>query len=207
MRSAILDSLSAHMNKNLKAMYPGLKVLIRQIVYETISLSPEAIELRDGGTLAFQFGLREGTGNRVVDRIATRLANSVFLRIYKVRRVRGNIKGRLAIGIIRSDYSDVANLRSGEVKTEKGVILPWLNWLLFEGDKFIIQDYGIQFGKGKGRSRGAIMLPISDKVKRVWRITPTELTGTVDDNWFTRALLRRENYLFSQVSEYIKRNF
>jgi hypothetical protein len=205
-RNAILDSLAEQMNEKLKKLYAGLVLLVREIVYELISLAPEAAELRDGGTLAYQFGINVGRGNSAVHRIATRASNNSFIKIYKTVRRGTTIRGRIKIGIIRADYSDVLELKAGEQKIEGGSI-QWLRWLLLEGDKVLVQNYGVKFKNSpRSRSGGAIMLKLTDKFVRPFQITPRELTGTEDDNWLTRAIERREGYLFGQINEYIKRN-
>lgn len=205
-RNAILDALAEQMNEKLKKLYAGLVLLVREIVYELISLAPEAAELRDGGTLAYQFGINVGRGNNAVHRIATRVANNSFVKIYKTVRYRQSIRGRIKIGIIRANYADVLELKSGEQKIDGGSI-QWLRWLLLEGDKILIKTHGVKFKRTpRSRSGGAIMLKLTDKFVRPFQITPRELTGTEDDNWLTRAIERRENYLFGQINEYIKRN-
>jgi hypothetical protein len=206
MRNQILDALAEQMNVKLKNLYAGLIILIRDIVYELVSLAPEAAELRDGGTLAYQFGINIGRGNNAVHRIATRTANNTFVKIYKTVRRGSNITGRIKIGIIRANYADVLELKSGEQKIEGGSI-QWLRWLLLEGDKILIKTHGVKFKRSpRSRSGGAVMIKLKGNFSRPFQITPRELTGTDDDNWLTRAIERKEGYLFGQINEYIKRN-
>ena len=67
-------------------------------------------------------------------------------------------------------------------KTKGRVTLEWLNWLLKEGDKIIVGNFGFEKITGRGRSSLGSM-----KKGGSWRISPQH-AGTEDDNFITRAL-------------------
>jgi hypothetical protein len=70
--------------------------------------------------------------------------------------------------------------------TENGSKIPWLQWLLIEGDKFIITGYTYIVEPTvveKSRTDKGIM----HKSTRSWRVPPAH-SGTPDDNFLTRAL-------------------
>lgn len=214
MRNHYLDQLAQQMNQRWEKHHKRFRKNIRDLVYEIISLAPEAAELRDDGTLAYQLGLVRGTGNSIVDKIAKRVADSMLIRFRRIRRRGKNIVGGIRFGVIKSSYDDVLSLDEAKYVTLKGVTIPWLEWLLLKGDGVIIQDYGFIKTRWEGSrsggsgQTGGVMLPLKDDgLKIAWRITPSTLSGTQDDNWLTRAMESKANYFFGQIGEYIKAIF
>lgn len=92
------------------------------------------------------------------------------------------------IGVIKSDYGDVLSLveatytysgRRGEGE------IPWLEWLLLEGDRRIVNRYEFSSNITRG-SRTGMGIMISKK-RGFWQVPP-EYSGTEADNFATRAL-------------------
>ena len=79
---------------------------------------------------------------------------------------------------------ELSSLSVGQVATLSGN-LPWLHWLLMRGGSPIIIGFRYK-ADGGGRTGGGIMIPGG-----VFRI-PLEYSGTVDDNFITRALAGKE---------------
>ena len=74
-----------------------------------------------------------------------------------------------------------------------GNTVDWLRWLLTAGDTIVIADYQVMKEKGtplKG-SRSGYALMVSPKMSKGFRVDPNH-SGTIDDNWITRALIATE---------------
>jgi hypothetical protein len=101
--------------------------------------------------------------------------------------VGNKIIGDIIITAIPADYSDVLGSSAATYKTEKGDTIPWLQWLLLQGDSIVIATHKAVFDPDKAkfsRTGEDIMLP--DSVG--WRVPP-EFSGTADNNFVTRAVL------------------
>ena len=65
----------------------------------------------------------------------------------------------------------------------RGYSLPWLQWLLLDGTKVLIDSHQVVIGPNlRSRTSMAIMRPGSG-----WSV-PNEFAGTQNNNWLTRAI-------------------
>jgi hypothetical protein len=88
----------------------------------------------------------------------------------------------------------------GSILTEKGEVLEWLRWLLTFGDRIIISEYQIHLISGKGRSGRGIM--VADDAS-AWRVPP-RFSGTIRNNWLTRAFKENSQSFFLIIENIIK---
>jgi hypothetical protein len=108
------------------------------------------------------------------------------------------------IGIIKDDYQDVLSLPQAAY-TYKGrdgqAIIPWLKWLLLEGDKRIITKY--EFTSEITRNSRTGMGIMIRKQRGAWQVPP-EFSGTSVDNFATRALGDIESVIDDIVERAVK---
>lgn len=109
----------------------------------------------------------------------------------------------ITIGMIQADYADVLGLPDAQYtyksRRSEGTI-PWLKWLLLEGDKRIITQY--EFSKNPIGSRTGMGIMIS-RERGVWQV-PSEFSGTSVNNFATRALGNIESVIDKIVENTIK---
>lgn len=197
----ILDSKQKIEDNILKAATPEIKQIfqsakpriesgIKNLVVEALSVCPEIASLR-GGTLKYDFGL-------VLDptvEIIYAVANSVNVYFKNFRITKKAVNNILSIYIQPKDFANLLDNAYANVITEKGEVLPWLEWLLTAGDTIVILDYTVAYGIfPESRSGGAIMVPDG-----FFRVDP-EFSGTREDNFITRAL---EGYS-SRIEEIVR---
>ena len=171
---------------------------IKRVIPSWISQQPEIISLNsDGvnGSLNAQFGLRPGQSAIVIADIINAISESIFVHITPVSPV--NLSGGISFSIQPTDFKNLISLSSGIVATEKLQQLHWLDWLLTEGDRVIIAGYEYVPSDG-GRSGGGTM-----KLGRSFRVEPS-FSGTVDDNFVTRAFAGRDKQLANLLSKLLK---
>ena len=110
------------------------------------------------------------------------------------------------IGLIRTDYGDVLSLPQATYtyrsKHGQGEI-PWLKWLLLEGDKRIITKYEFSSNPRGSRTGMGIMVR---KSRGSWQV-PSEFSGTSVDNFATRALGNIESVIDKIVEKAVKDAF
>jgi hypothetical protein len=153
---------------------------IRVLVQDAIEAQPEWYALNNGA-LVEEFGLTNPVAK--INTVMRYWINSIVVLFNPFKISGGQLKGRFEISMIRADWSDVLTIPEALQITSKGQPLPWLQWLLIEGDKVIIREYELAQGKKPGRAGGRIMI----KTKGRWRVPP-QYAGTTNDNFVTRAI-------------------
>ena len=183
----ILIAYAKEINGYLNRATPKIKINVQELLGNVLRNTPEYESLVGQGKLQKEFGLDNPTA-RLLAIFAVWL-NSIRVDVQRVRATTRSLVGGLTISMIYSDYADVTNLPEANVVTDKGEILPWLSWLLEFGDRVIIYEYdvypkiGIRSTPGSRSGLGIMIKPTRGK----WGVPP-EFSGTIDDNWVTRAL-------------------
>lgn len=157
------------------------QIAIRLALYE----QPEYQSLASQGKLAKALGLPDGANS--IEYVVDMIANSVKVDVDRPQLRRNSIVTGLTIAVT-IDPDQLIEQPEAQVETRKGESLPWLRWLLKEGDLEFITGYKIYYApipKPRSRSGGAIMV---EDEKSNWGVPP-EFAGTDGDNFITRALV------------------
>ena len=173
--TAILTAMIDPITKQIKNGAKELKRKIPLIIETAIKSQPEYNSLISG-QLKDEFGLA-GAAQKIDSLI--NIWQKIEIDIQQPRIKGKQITGGITINAIRSDYSDVLNLPAALQTTKKGQNLPWLDWLLIQGDKVIIKEYDLVVGKG--RAGNTIM---RRNVAGKWSV-PSSFAGTPNNNWIT----------------------
>lgn len=174
------------------------KNIIRQkivgIVAQSLSNSLTLSSLSGYGSqnLKYDFGLEFDPSPAIIDAVS----NSVRLGINPGGDKRFKKTGTtlITLSIQPRDYNNLLTLAIAEQDIRDGTI-PWLEWLLLEGDSVIIYDYSVEYGAGFGRSGGARM-----KDGGFFKVNPIH-SGTRDDNFITRAISRASDDIVSAIQK------
>jgi hypothetical protein len=193
----ILNSLLKQVESYMNGRINKLKIEIPQIVSTAISSSPEYSSLL-GGRLKYEFGIPDSSSK--LAGLINIWSNNIDI-VYNKPTIAGNsIKSSFTISMIKIDFSDVLFTSYAEMRDElRGYSLPWLQWLLLEGNQVIIPSYEFIIGSNRAsRTGNGIMRPSSAS----WKV-PSFFSGTQTDNWITRALNSAEK----DIQNVLDRNF
>lgn len=180
--TAILKALLPEVKDFINTAFTQIKASLPLVIRAAITDTPEYRSLLDG-QLKYEFGIPDS---------ASKLAGLLDIwsnnlnEIYNPPSIQNNqIKASFSVSMIRVDFADVLYTDYGYMQDSiRGYNLPWLEWLLLEGNRTIISDYQVLVGPNKASRTGmAIMSPS----KKSWRV-PSSYAGTENDNWITRAL-------------------
>lgn len=177
----IANHINQAFNKSLGQIKDGVKRATIEFFKNT-----DTFQALVFGPLNWHFGFPAGTQFNRAYTVVEQIGENIQLDFNPFKISRAQYKGGLKLQVLQSDFSDILGLPEASVVTEKGTILPWLRWLLLEGNAFIIKEYDIRLESGQGRSGGAVM--INDKAG-VWRVPP-EYAGTANNNWLTRTIIQ-----------------
>lgn len=184
--SKILNAFRLKLNSVLKRAAPSIKRRIGDVCEQLIQRTGEYNSLLSGDLLG-ELGVPD-IGRRL-DEILDTIKNSCDVQFTPLMQVGGVLNGGLTIGMVRSDFLDILGLPEAAYVTSRGTDIPWLNWILTQGDRIIIMGYDVKIPlttaaeKSKSRTGLALMTPGTG-----WRVPPA-FSGTLSDNFITRAFI------------------
>lgn len=186
--SIILKEVVKELNKILGKNLNKIKQEIQLAIRGALLIQPEVYSLLNRGKLQAEFGIRDSR-DAITEIIDFWISNIIVKKTPVRVGPNGIIKSNIKIDMIKADYHDVTSLPAANVLTDKGVTLPWLEWLLTFGDRYIVRDYTVSYAVGSfrlanSRSGLAIMVPAP---RHQWRVPP-EFAGTQNNNFVTRAI-------------------
>lgn len=192
----IEKSILAASEKEIKNIFrnakPKVESAIKQLIVEALTICPEIASLKSG-QLKYDFGLVVDPSEDIIYAVA----NSAHVIFKDFRFNKKEVKNIFSVYIQSSDFNNLLSLAVANVITERGEVLPWMEWLLTAGDAIVILDYSVEYGLNtSSRTGNAIMVPGG-----FFRVDP-KYSGTTEDNFITRAL---EKYS-SRIEEIIRRN-
>lgn len=186
----------------LKSMYEGVKSIlfrskpniesrVKQLAREALYKCPEIESLRSG-KLKFDFGLDNDPTTEIVEAIVA--STYVYFKNFKL--VKNGYSNVLSVYIQPSDFLNLFTLSSASIITESGVELPWLSWLLTQGDTILVTQHHVTYGAYvDSRSGGAVMKPGG-----VFKVD-SKFSGTPDDNFITRALEKYQQQIVDTIGK------
>lgn len=178
----ILRDIVSELNRVIPTKLKGIDTKVREATFNFIRATTTYNSLVNG-ELAAHFGIPYIGRQQRIDNIVSAVSNRIEITYKPIRLIAGRFAHGIRFGVLLTNLSEVLGLPDGQILTRKGQVLPWLEWLLVLGDTIEISEYEIKLWPGKGRSGGGIM--ISDKGGS-WRVPP-QFSGTLNDNWLTRA--------------------
>lgn len=182
--------------KELKTIFqsakPKIESGIKNLVLSALLNCPEIKSLQSG-QLRLDFGLPIDPTNEII----TAVVNSTYVYFKNFRFTKYTVKNVFSIYIQPSDFRNLIDNAYANVITEQGEVLPWLEWLLTAGDAVVISGYSVEYGPNKNsRTGAAVMVPVG------FFKVDSQYSGTVENNFITRALQGKEN----EISEIIRKN-
>lgn len=181
-RSA-LNHLKHKLNSVLNAAVPGIKQNLGNLIATKLKASPEYVSII-GGDLNAELGIQNAAA--IMEGVLNAIINSIII-LPKAITIRSGVSltGGMRIQILRSDFSDILTVPGVSYQSEGGYIIPWLQWLLFAGDKIIVADYEVIFHNDPDSRTGKALM--RKHRGRGYRLSPA-YSGTPKNNFITRAL-------------------
>lgn len=186
-----MEAIRDELNKKIPLILKMIEDKIANNIKRIFIVSDEYNALVNG-PLNAHFGIPQGEAIGRLDEIINKVADSVVVEFKRISVRGGQFGGGLTIKAVNGDFSDVLSLPAARVELDSGGHIPWLEWLLLKGDSIILAGYEIKFGNySNSRSGEAIM--VKNEIK-AWKV-PIGVSGTVRDNWFTRAVENSFDFL------------
>jgi hypothetical protein len=195
--SAIISQLQPAFTQTQQALQQSLP----KIVKDVLILEPEYASLLSG-QLRSELGIPDADSK--IDQIFNAWSTNLLVENKPISIKGSGLSGGFSINIIKSDFSDILSLPAAVVvDNTSGSIIPWLQWLLIEGNQILIRDYKLRMGpNSRSRTGNAIMVSSS---KDNWRVPP-QFAGTINNNWVTRAIDRLDDTVLSYIEKELERH-
>lgn len=176
--NALVPEIDKYLKQKLQIIKKDMPLLIMNIIMNT-----ETYASLIGGQLQYEFGIPDPAAK--LNEILNIWSSNISVN-YKAPKVsNGRISASFSVSIIRSDFSDVLSSDAAlVVDTLRGYSLPWLEWLLLEGNKTIVKNQQVVFRPSKFSRTGIAIMQESNKS---WKV-PAQFAGTITNNWITRAI-------------------
>lgn len=182
----ILREVIARIQPRLQILANVLVPEVRSAIAVAMRNTPEYPQLLSG-ELQREFGLEDSAP--VLDSVVAAVQESVRATVLPPR---GDYLGGVWLGAFRSDFSDALGASGAQYVSHSrrgSVLVPWLRWLLFEGDAVVLAEWGIlRYVEEKfSRTGSHIMVRRKEGGKLApWRVPPA-FAGTKESNWLTKA--------------------
>lgn len=178
----ILTAILSECDKYMEKAMGIIKQQLPPIVLSAITNRQEYTSLVSG-KLRLEFGLPDAATK--VNQLLQIWTSNIQYTYKKPSITSNGIKSTFSASLIKSDFSDVFGTEASLVADNiRGYSLPWLEWLLLEGNRTIIPTQSVIIGPNpRSRTGMAIMRESSQG----WSV-PSEFAGTINDNWITRAI-------------------
>lgn len=170
-----VKELKKHLKRRSATISSRIEEPLQELVRHSLISTPEYRSLQ-GGKLQGELGVTSPS-QRIQAIIETWVSH-----ISVTSKVATDPLLSISIGFIEEGYADVLSLAESAYDYEGGTI-PWLRWLLLEGDTRIVRNFEFSPVKRGSRTGLGIMTP---SVRRGWQV-PSEFSGTETNNFATRA--------------------
>lgn len=196
-KDQILQILAKQVGSVLQKAATKITPKIQTLIDEALRQEPEYGSLING-QLRLEFGIPEPSS---VDAIVKKLAETATIKVQDVKVKNNGLSGGLSLTALeRTSMGGLIDDNNALVVDSKGYSLPWLEWLLYEGNKPIIRNYEVKIGPNPASRTGMAIMINSDKN---WRVPPA-FAGTINNNWVTRAIDRVSNSVQKLIQESIE---
>jgi len=197
MNNDILASFLPEIRQDFRRGVSRLRAALPKTVNHIITSSPEYAALL-GGELRLELGIPDA--GRSIAGLIDIWSSNIQHNYTEPRIVRNSIVATFSASLFKIDFSDVLYTDYAKVyDTSRGYELPWLQWLLLEGNAPIISDHNVVFGPSRySRTGGALM-----KKGKSWSV-PSSYAGTISDNWITRSIQANQTIIEALLSKVFK---
>ena len=188
----IYSGLAKQIQKHFNSVSGKIVSAIKPILIASLASSPE-IKSLSSGVLQADFGLTSDPSLAIINSVS----DSISVQAQKVKTNGSTISGGFMVNAQPNSYG---NLLSLPIATQAigGGSLPWLKWLLTLGDTIIIGGFGVEYGP-HGRTGKGRMVEDNAPFK-----VNSAFSGTVDDNFITRAIKRSEKTVINAIIKAIR---
>jgi hypothetical protein len=181
-QQSIMEALLPQINDYMKDAITTIRKEIGTIISNAIVNTPE-YESLVSGKLKYELGIPDA--NAKIAGLLDIWTKNIYIEYMPPKIISSKIKSSFSASLIKSSFDDVLSTDLAYVIDNiYQYRLPWLEWLLLEGNKIIVKKQEVVMGPNPRSRTGFALMRGSNKN---WKV-PAEFAGTIRDNWITRAI-------------------
>lgn len=192
----INEAIIEQLNDILKRAVSGVKKDVQKVLRRYLLNNHTFKAIIHGDILKGELGIEYPDGK--IGQIIDKWVGGVVVEHRPLKLFTQWYQNGLSIKMVQLDFEDVLLLDGAEQPTDRGQILPWLEWLLLRGGEYLIREYRFQAGNYAASRTGLGIMVQSD---RSWNI-PEEFQGVRDDNFITQMLYSED--FISAIDEVVQ---
>ena len=164
---------------------------------ENIIRADETYQSLLSGKLEGDLGIPPDVNLWVQTAMVSQIAQSLLITIFTPQFKQDNLDFAISLEILGDDFVSLtkdtkASYTYFSTKQKQDKTIPWLDWLLLEGEKTLVQSYYVEYGAfPNSRTGKAIMVQKDGTGFSI----DGEHAGTANDNFITRAIAKYEHKL------------
>lgn len=194
---AVAQELKATLDRTISQLIRKIRSSLVSYIENKLRKDPNNTYYSlDIGELKRDFGFR--SGENIGERVVKEISRSIeFTKLGPTSASLGGVRLQLLKGgiefLLDKDFG---------AYDSNGNTVDWLRWLLTAGDTIVVADYQVMKEKDTPlkSSRSGYALMISPKMSKGFRVDPNH-SGTIDDNWITRALAATEVDMLARLQK------
>lgn len=201
------QGLITQVRQRYRSVYPQIKAVVKDFVSTKMReefYKNETVDSCINGILKGELGLQEPAAS--MEAILQRMLSTLTINVTAPKDQKGVL--RITIQAVRDDLNDLIGLAAASQDWTdrtgseiRGEPLPWLEWLLVEGNSVIISDYVLRTDRQIGRSgEQAIMQEAEGKF---WKV-PAQYQGTLTDNFILDIITLTEKAMRKNLWETVR---
>jgi hypothetical protein len=179
----VLAAVRDELDSAFRRAAPAITRRVQDVCTDLIKGTDEYRSLLSGELLA-ELGIPDVEAR--LRQVLLAVRRGVGVRVQPTRVAGDRVVGGLSVDMVRSDFEDVLGLPAARYVSNGRYVIPWLQWLLVEGDRVVVTTHEVTYAltptqRLRSRTRMALMRPGSG-----WRVPP-EYSGTLSSNFISRA--------------------
>lgn len=192
---SILEALEPEVSNYMKNVVKYIQANLPQVVRSAITNTPEYDSILNG-TLKYELGIPDSSTK--LSGLLELWSQNIQINYSAPKISNFTLRASFSANMIKVDFSDVLYSDYAIVYDAlRGYSLPWLEWLLLEGNRTIIKNQSVVLGLNRSSRTGFALMKESISS---WKV-PSEYSGTISDNWITRALDGAENQINALIEK------
>ena len=205
--NVLLQKISNNTFASIPALTRQIKELTREIYEDGAMITGLTSNQSSQSKISLRghFGIPKGDEREIAQSILDIIEKNIYVSFSGYTLVGRRLSGRLSILLSPNVYNDLMSADFAKITTEKGETLPWIDWTLTAGDNPVIAEYRIYATTNRKTSRSGLAIMVRSS-RDIWKV-PSEVSGTLDDNWLTRELKKYKDMYLSLVQKALQKEF
>ena len=203
--AAVDRQVNEKIGRALPQISSKIKPEVSSIILRSLSESPTVQSLLSG-KLKDDFGLFGNVVDTTINNIISVISEGINVKLERSKTAGSIVTTTLEI-LPYKDFDKIISVAGGSFPARGGNV-DWLEWLLTRGTQVVIGDFWLfEHARGFTRSGGSSIMRRIENIPREPFRVDSNFSGTIDDNFITRAIQSQSDELLRVLGSAVNRSF